>query len=310
MKHQPAAYNIPFDAYGTLFESGPERFLRSKPCSGSGGIQVFNLEKGLQVLLCDCMFNKALEMQGSARPENKEPYFTLAFFTEVQRLQFGCNNDTLLEKNSIWDTAFIPSGSGFRMYVPPRTRVHCLSINFSRKWLHHNIPERREDSMNLIGKLQAAESFPLLEYMSACEKKLVLELLGSSENAFGSFYIKSCVLKLISDFFIKVKERGDVSFGANPIDSLLAEAEKELCDHVTGKMPTLENIASKYRLSSSTLKRHFTKKFGVNLFRYFISKKMEYARRLINEENVNALDAARLVGYKNMSHFLAMYNKH
>jgi AraC-like DNA-binding protein len=37
---------------------------------------------------------------------------------------------------------------------------------------------------------------------------------------------------------------------------------------------------------------------------------MEYARRLINEENVNALDAARLVGYKNMSHFLAMYNKH
>jgi AraC-like DNA-binding protein len=309
MMHQPAAYNIPFDAYGTLFESGPERFLHSKPCSGNGGIQVFNLEKGLQVLLCDCMFHEALEMQGNAKDGNKNPYFTLAFFIDVQRLQFGCNNDIVLEKNNIWDTAFIPSSSGFRMYIPPCTRVYCLSINFSQKWLHRNIPERRGASMNLIGKEHAAESFPLLEYMNASEKKLVLELIGSSENAFGSFYIKSCVLKLISDFFIKVKEREDVSFGTNHVDALLAEIEKELCDHVTGKMPKLEHIASKYRLSLSTLKRQFAKKFGVNLFRYFISKKMEYARRLINEENVMAQDAARLVGYKNLSHFLAIYNK-
>jgi AraC-like DNA-binding protein len=310
MKLQPSTYKIPFDAYATLFESGPERHLQPKPCSGNGGIQVFNLEKGLQVLLCDCMFKDALEMQGSIRHANKDPYFTLAFFTEVQRLQFGCNDEVLYERNEVWDTAFIPSGSGFRMYVPPRVRVRCLSINFSPKWLHHNIPEGSETYKELSGNVQAAEMFPLLEYMNASEKKLVLELIDSSKNTFGSFYLKSCVLKLTSDFFIKVKEKENVSFAGSPVDALLAEAEKEICDHVTGKMPKLKDIASKYRLSPSTLKRQFTKKFGVNLFRYFISKKMEYARRLMNEENVTVMDAARLVGYKNLSHFLTMYNKH
>ena len=310
MKRKPTTYKIPFDAYGTLFESGPGRLLQSKPCSGNGGIQVFNLEKGLQVLLCDCTFNKALDMQGSSRHKSKNPYFTLAFFTEVQRLQFGCNEDVLLEKNGIWDMAFIPSGSGFRMYVPAHSRVHCLSINFSHKWLHHNLPEGSEAYKNLTAKMQAAEMIPLLEYMNAGEKAVVQELVDASKNTFGSFYIKSCALKLISDFFSKVKEREDVSFGTNTINALLTETEKELCNHVTGKMPKVEAIAGKYRLSPSTLKRQFTKRFGVNLFRYFISKKMEYARRLINEQNVDILDAARRVGYKNMSHFLLMYNKH
>jgi AraC-like DNA-binding protein len=308
MKIPSPTYKVPFDAYGTLFENESDSLLRSRPCTGSGSVKISNIEKGLQVLMYDCTFREALELQGNRRPVSKGPYFTLAFFMDVQHLQFGCD-ELLFEKNAVWDVVFISSVSGFRMYVPPLTRVQCLSINFSQRWLQHNIPDN-EGYTDLMDKMKDSETFLLLGYMSASEKERVPELIRSSSKPYGSFYIKSCVLELVSDFLINIRERENVKHHFNNLDALLAETEKSLCDHVTGSMPGLQNLAHRYCLSLSTLKRQFKKRYGVNLSDYFIGKKMEYAQQLLCRKGITAIDAARMVGYKNVNHFITMFKRY
>ncbi|HKG69022.1 MAG TPA: AraC family transcriptional regulator, partial [Segetibacter sp.] len=58
------------------------------------------------------------------------------------------------------------------------------------------------------------------------------------------------------------------------------------------------------------LKRHFKKKYGVNMSTFFIRKKMEYAQQLINEKNTSVSETAFMLGYKNVNDFITMFGKY
>ncbi len=165
--------------------------------------------------------------------------------------------------------------------------------------------------MHLKEKIYAAESFSLLDCMKSSEKKLVQELLDSSwKKSFGSFYIKSYVLKIISDFFCKIKDRETLSTNNHCLDASISEIEKHLTSHITGPLPDLKELAPRFSISESTLKRRFKKTYSVNMSTYFIQKKVEYAGQLIHENNISIGEAAAMVGYRNVNHFFSMFKKH
>ena len=201
------------------------------------------------------------------------------------------------------------------MYVPPNTRIYCLTVSFSKEWLTRNVLVCKESFENLRQKIDSSERFTMFEYMTASERRLARALVDEAlEKPVSSFYIKSGVLKIISDFFDAIKERESVCFDNmstnNMLDAVLAETEKLLCSHIRTSMPDLKSLACKYGLSESTLKRHFIQRFGLNVSGYFISKKMEYVRQIICEKQLSLSNAAHMVGYKNISHFITMFRKH
>jgi AraC-like DNA-binding protein len=154
-----------------------------------------------------------------------------------------------------------------------------------------------------------SSSLLLFESMTTTEKKSIIELFDDSwKKSLGSFYIKTALLKIISDFFYRIKERE--SFSANTVDTVVIEVEKYLCNNLGGMLPNLKELGDKFCISESTLKRHFKKKYGVNMSTYFINKKMEYACSLIQEENSNLTEIGYSLGYRNINNFISMLQKY
>jgi AraC-like DNA-binding protein len=310
MKNSPPLFKIPFDDLHTLFSTGEEETFYTQPCNGKGLVHLFKLEKGLHARIWDCCFNKGMEMYYTAEVECRQPYFTIAYFLKMQGLQFA-NGDVILQENHVWDTLFISSTSCLRMYVPPMAQTQCLSISFTKDWLLQNLSKGKNENKDLLKKIDSPETFALIEYMNDSEKRQVQELVGNSlKKSTGSFYLKSTILKIISDFFTKIRERESLSINNHKQAVLINEAEKLLCSYSNRTMPCLKELSCKYDLSESTIKRYFKKRHGTTMYNYFINKKMEHAQQLMDEKDMNTVQAARLLGYTNMNHFVKMFNKY
>jgi AraC-like DNA-binding protein len=288
MTNPPSTFKVFFGEITNLSAEENEKIMPLEPCMGRGFVQIFNFEEGIQARFWDCTLDPGVETHGSNVSGFKNSYFTLVFFVDKKSISSNNNGGTRQERK-IWDSVFISSKSKYKLRFLPNMEGGCLSISFSQKWLNDNILNPENSLKNLKEKIQKTDTFPLLEYMDFAQKKAILTLFNSpSKKSFGSFYVKSLVLKVISDFFIKVKEKNDTGSNSMCLNSVINLAEEHLISNLTGPLPNLKELATRLSISESTLKRHFKNKFGVNMSSYFNLRKLEFARQLMQEKNVAA----------------------
>lgn len=310
MKTSIPVINISFERLIDLFIKKSKELSILDRSIGRGYLQIFELEAGLQVRFWDCCFSQEIETHSHVASELKNSYVTLAFFLDMQGVQFT-NRGTVLPENIIWDTVFISAVSDYKIHVAPGAVVRCMSISFSKKWLNNNVFKASTVFDKLREQIDTIESFSILESMSLSEKKIIGELLDAFwQKPFGSFYIKSGVLKIIYDFFYKLKERHPLNIDNISPAVSIAAVEKYLCDHLSSPLPDLKHLAHEFAVSESTLKRHFKKRYGVNMSTYFIKRKMEYAQQLLQDENKSMSEAASMLGYRNVNNFITILKKH
>ncbi len=310
MKTATPVIKVPFHKLIDLFIQKSEHRFILDPLTGNGSVQIFEVERGLQARFWDCCFNQEIQTYSELASELDNSYFTLAFFLNMQGLQFT-NRGTVLPENIIWDTVFISAVCDYKIHVALKTTVHCMSISFSKKWLNNNVFEDNEAFDKLKGQLNTIESCSILESMTSSEKKVIQELLEASwEKSFGSFYIKSAVLKIVCDFFYKLKAKQTFNKSNVSPGTSIVEVERYLCDHLLLPLPNLKHLAGKFSVSEPTLKRHFKKRYGVNMSTYFTKKKMEYAQQLMHEKDKSVRETAFMLGYKHVNNFIAMFKKH
>ena len=278
------------------------------PAVGKGVVQSFVLEKGLQAMFWDCSFNEELILDGYSGCLIENTYFTLAFFPSLDGLTFDYGN-LFLKENIIWDSVFISTESNFKIHIAPGTRVHCLSISFSRRWLNRNLLMNNAELEALTKKINSTDALLLLQSMTATDKKFIEEVFDASwKKMLGSFFIKSAVLKIVWDFFLKLNQE-HCNAQTPCISTAVAQIEKYFSNHPTGQLPVLKDLARKFSLSESTLKRHFKSRYGVNMSTYFNRKKMEYAHHLIYENKITISEAACMLGYRNVNNFMNKYKR-
>ena len=61
----------------------------------------------------------------------------------------------------------------------------------------------------------------------------------------------------------------------------LREVEKKILDHLYTSMPSIDEMAKEFFMSPSTLKRQFKRVFGSNVYEYYISRKMQLAKNIL-----------------------------
>lgn len=309
MQIQSTTKLISFHHLHALFD-GTTDFLQLKTSEGKGCVQFYEIEPGLQARLWNCILAEGLEMFCDEAAENKAPYFTLAYFLNKEGLRFA-NNNNAFQENMIWDTLFISSNSLLRMYVSPQTPVVCLNISFSKNWVRQHLLTDHKTHAKLQQEVFESAACAFLEYMGTTERELLLQLIeASTKKELSTLHLKSIVLKMLADFFNRLKEKPTLCPSYQTMNALLMETESLLCAGVKGAMPRCHALARQYGFSEVSLKRHFKHRYGVNMSTYFMHKKMEYAQQFMQENYLNETDAARLLGYKNVSHFTAMLQKY
>jgi AraC-like DNA-binding protein len=74
--------------------------------------------------------------------------------------------------------------------------------------------------------------------------------------------------------------------------------------------PYLLDLAWQVGLNDTKLKRGFRQIFGTTVFGYLQLKRLERARSLLEERNMNVSEVAATVGYSSLSHFAKVFTQH
>lgn len=73
--------------------------------------------------------------------------------------------------------------------------------------------------------------------------------------------------------------------------------------------PSLRELAQEIGLNECTLKRGFRQLFNTTVFGYLYQQRMEYARQLLQQRELNVSQVAKKVGYASQSRFATAFRK-
>lgn len=143
--------------------------------------------------------------------------------------------------------------------------------------------------------------------------KLILNQLRTRQTneLLRPIYIKGKVFELLSYYF---SNSTDVSSENCPYiedeESLskIRQAKQLLLANMNNP-PSLEGLAKEVGLNIKKLKTAFKEYYGVPVFAYLLNYKMELAKTLLQEQQMNVNEIATHLGYSASSHFIAAFKK-
>ena len=128
----------------------------------------------------------------------------------------------------------------------------------------------------------------------------------------GRLYIEGKVLELIAvylDEMVREKGKGPAAVNLSREDMESLRRVKERLDESFAAPMTISGLAKLVYMNEYKLKAGFKKIYGKPIYGYVIDRRMETAKRLLDESKVQVKEAAGRVGYTNISHFIEAFRK-
>jgi AraC-like DNA-binding protein len=143
--------------------------------------------------------------------------------------------------------------------------------------------------------------------------KLILNQLksGHTNNALRSIYIKGKVYELLSYYFSTAAENENENcpYVANEETISKIKLAKQIIISDMNNPPSLNELAKKVGLNIKKLKTDFKEFYGAPVFTFLLNYKMELAKELLQEQQLNVNEIALHIGYSNSSHFIAAFKR-
>lgn len=90
----------------------------------------------------------------------------------------------------------------------------------------------------------------------------------------------------------------------------MREIEEQITANLQKKLPALKQLARLAGMSTSSLTSHFKAVYGSTVRSYYLGKRMEWARKLLQEKGYNVNETAYALGYHKVSVFIIMFKKY
>jgi len=282
--------------------------ILTKPI-GSGYIKKSTLSEGLILYTWNCIFNEKTIIANIDKESFPKPSYHLAYYLTPAsfRLDIPVNNS--LQLTGPWNAIFTTDSSKTGFTIMPGHEARYVQISFTKGWIELQFPKTELFSY-LSDNAGTLPSF-LLESSGNTENNLIDDIYKFLEgfNA-NPLYLKARVIALIMEFISKIKER-DFSIAESYSHNYeINKIELKLTAAAPGTMPSLKELATEFCLSESTLRRDFKKVYGVSIGQFFIRKKMDYAYKMLSENDGNVSDIACRIGYEKVSRFIHIFKKY
>lgn len=125
-------------------------------------------------------------------------------------------------------------------------------------------------------------------------------------------YLESKVLELMA---LQLQQEMELEVIHHAIDTLKRDRvdriyqAKDILEHQLDCPPSILELAEQVGLNHHQLKQGFRQVFGTTVFGYLHQYRMEQARLLLREGNMNVADVATTVGYSHLGHFAAAFKR-
>lgn len=151
------------------------------------------------------------------------------------------------------------------------------------------------------------------EKVTSASLKIVLHQIVAKKlhGALQSLYIKGKVYELLSLYFniSEETESDHCPFMANEDTVAQIKQAKDIIIENMANPPSLEELSKTVGLNIKKLKMGFKEFYGSPVFTFLLNYKLDYSKRLLEENQMNVSEIALQIGYSNSSHFIAAFKK-
>ncbi len=143
-------------------------------------------------------------------------------------------------------------------------------------------------------------------------KIILTQLMTQQTNeTLRPIFIKGKVFELLSYYFSSQSDKETEQcpyIVSEETVSKIKLAKQIIIEEMTNP-PSLTDLAKKVGLNIKKLKTDFKDFYGVPVFSYLLNYKMELAKKLLREQQLNVNEIANHLGYSTSSHFIAAFKR-
>jgi|GEM_PF-5168108 len=200
----------------------------------------------------------------------------------------------------------IPPSATTVFELAPYHNVHlmeiCVTYDFFQNWKQG------------LCLLPTGNQAPIIR-LKMCSLMVTEQLNDLSKKAFtltaGNGEINDLTHLLITTFlsdFTKAPLRTNPSDRIPGIARIYA-LEEQVIGNLRNTLPPIRTLAQQAGMSETLLKRHFKTVFGRGIYQYYLYRKMQLAKSILEENSITVNSLAEEMGYQKVSHFIAQFKK-
>ena len=283
-----------------------ERVLPLPAQLGQGSYRFIQLQEGVWLRISHFQLHTDFEIVSPERPHLLEYYFCLSGKIHEQEIvtagQYYFNGSGMAPAEVAGDSADEPI-LGVIVHIEPSALKTFLgeAFDFTSGGLAHLIRPSGQFYYKRFG-------VTTVTMQTALHQILNCPFQGITKKA----YLASKVWELMSLLIDQELQRQDVESMPNQLKASDIERihyARDILIQQLDNPPSLLGLARQVGINDYALKRGFRQVFGETAFGYLHSLRMETARQLLLEGEVNVTEAARRVGFVNRGHFAASFRK-
>lgn len=201
-------------------------------------------------------------------------------------------------------------------YLPAQERIDLLHISVDRFYYAALLSESEKWSADLkerlLNKKLICGSMKNMQ-MSRQMVQIVNDLLNCPlKGNLRSLIIESRVIEFIAlqlNQMVRQDPPAPTSQKLKSSDRDALHALRAFLQETFTKDHSLRNLALSFGLNEFKLKKGFKELFGTTVFDYLHDLKMEYARQLLEADEVLVNEVSGIVGYRNPNHFSTAFKR-
>ncbi|QDK82347.1 helix-turn-helix transcriptional regulator [Spirosoma sp. KCTC 42546] len=273
------------------------------PALGTGTIQRFALSPLLFVMLHRYILSRDVELRRRAEPSD-QPMITFSFRNLVRP---STPPATPMRPAVQVSSSDLDLAVSFPAGTPIYTIIVGINVTLLRQLLGHQVQKPLVQAL-----LSGRQSYLYEEMGSLAVQQIAADLLARPEtDPLFAFYVTVKGQELVYQFMSELLQRD-----TKAVYSLREDEGKRLFmvrDELTRDLrqaPSIPQLASVAGMSESKLRRLFRQVFGLSLYAYYQTVRMQEAARLLREAKLSVSETGYRLGFENLSHFTRVFLKY
>ena len=255
-----------------------------------------------------------IEVIRLARLPDSEIIFALSFLLTSSSLTMTRPFFKAAAGGASPNNIFLTSNSArLSTQIPEGVLSHTIELMFSREWLFTHLLGMEEKIASIVSAIAEEEAAPVIaDIIQSADEHLLDEIeFELHKPHFNLLTLRSRALMLLANVMNRLPGRdtspasGKEAYYAQTIRMV----EQRLVQSLEDMLPSQKQLAKEFALSESSLKRHFKAIYGKTMYEYYLEKKMNLAKWLLQEKKISVSETAYMLGYEKVSAFITMFKK-
>ncbi|TDH24014.1 AraC family transcriptional regulator [Segetibacter sp. 3557_3] len=243
-------------------------------------------------------------------PAESERKFILIYFLNPEI--FGLKHKSRkIQVKGAEKNIFLTSKVAMDFTVLPNQPFYVLDIAFTEGWLQKHFIDAEPEHLSALAKHFAHNNSSVVQRCCVDEYTVLDELENaSSQQQADPLFIRSRVYNLIILFLKKLLAVDKQPELVSTVSYEQLMHARSLINDRLGTQLNIKSIAREVNMSVASLSRQFKKIYGKSISEYHLGEKMEWAKKIIIENDFPVKEVAMMLGYHQPSSFIDCFSKY